>query len=238
MGAKARPWWWGMVDFFTSIFGNSAQRTQSFLRGAELRLIDAIVESLPPRVEAIQLSGVGACGAMLASIALIACNHFPHAMWIIPFAMAINWFGLSVDLPLARKRQQEAAAEGMAHHLGEIFSHLSILIAYGFSPFLTVRAATIVVVCYLLFAAYGYIRAATRHVEQMAYIGIGVTEFRILLAFWPFAAVLLGVPQSLGDKRPAIDVAVLSLAGFAIIGLLAKLFFDGRKITAASGHDD
>lgn len=227
-----------MIDFFTLIFGNPAQRTQSFFRGAELRMIDNIVESLPARVEPMQLSGLGAGGAVVASLALISCNEFPSAMWLVPFAMAINWFGLSVDLPLARKRRQEAAAEGMAHHLGEIFSHLLILIAYGFSPFLTVRAATVVVVCYLLFAAYGYIRAATRHVEQMAYIGIGVTEFRILLAFWPFAAVSLGVPQSLGDKQPAIDVAVLSLAGFAIIGLLTKLFLDSRKMTAASGRDD
>ncbi|KAF2990497.1 hypothetical protein OGR47_02275 [Methylocystis sp. MJC1] len=227
-----------MIDFFTLVFGNPAQRTQSFFRGAELRMIDNIAESLPDRVEPMQLSGLGACGAVVASIALISCNQFPNAMWLVPFAMAINWFGLSVDLPLARKRQQEAAAEGMAHHLGEIFSHLSILIAYGFSPFLSVRAATAVVVCYLLFAVYGYIRAATRHVEQMAYIGIGVTEFRILLAFWPFVAVSLGVPQSLGDKQPAIDVAVLSLAGFAIIGLLTKLFLDSRKMTAASGRDD
>jgi hypothetical protein len=72
----------------------------------------------------------------------------------------------------------------------------------------------------------------------MAYIGIGVTEFRIMLALWPFAAVALGVPQSLNDNFPAIDVAVISLAAFAIIGLLAKLVLDSRKITAASGHEE
>jgi hypothetical protein len=152
--------------------------------------------------------------------------------------MAVNWFGLSVDLPLARSRGAETAADGMTHHLCEIFSHLLIVFAYGLSPFLTMRSATIVIVCYLLFSSYGYIRAATRHVEQMAYIGIGVTEFRLLLAFWPFAALALGVPESAADRLPPIDIAIMGLAALAILGLVAKLFLDGRKITAASGGEE
>jgi hypothetical protein len=227
-----------MRDFFTWFFGDTAHRTQSFLRGVERRAISDIVEALPVDAEPVQLSFFGAFGALIAAAALIASHHFPAAMWLVPLAMSVNWFGLSVDLPLARRRGRETPAEGMAHHLGEIFSHLSVLLAYGFSPFLTLRSATIVIVCYLLYASYGYIRAATRHVEQMAYIGIGVTEFRIMLALWPFAAVALGVPESLEDNLPSIDIAVMSLAGVAAIGLTAKFILDGRKITAASGHED
>lgn len=227
-----------MLDFFKWFFGDPAYGAQSFLRRVELRLIARIVEALPENAEPIQLSGMGAFGAAEAALVLIWSDSFPLAIWVIPFAMMVNWFGLSIDLPLARRRIAETAAEGMAHHLGEIFSHLSILIAYGFSPFLTMRAAGTVIVCYLLFATYAYIRAATRRSDQMAYLGIGVTEFRILLAFWPFAAVALGVPQSRDDDLPAIDVGILSLAGFAIVGLLVKLFLDSRKMTLASERDD
>jgi hypothetical protein len=227
-----------MRGFISWLFGDPAQRTRSFLRGQEQRLVQTLVAETPENIEPMQLSGLGALGAVVAAAALVAAHGWPAAVWIIPPAMAVNWFGLSVDLPLARNRGAEAAAEGMAHHLCEIFSHLTLLVAYGFSPFLTLRSATIVIVCYLLFSAYGYIRAATRHVEQMAYIGIGVTEFRILLTFWPFAAILLGVPLTLDDDLPAIDVAIMSLAGFTLIGLIAKLFLDGRKITAASGTEE
>ncbi|WP_457798992.1 hypothetical protein [Methylocystis sp. S23] len=227
-----------MRGLISWLFGDPAQRTQSFLRGQEQRLIQALVARLPENVEPIQLSCLGGAGAVAAAAALVAAHSWPGAIWFLPPAMAVNWFGLSVDLPLARSRDAEAAAEGMAHHLAELFSHLSVLLAYGFSPFLTMRSATIVVVCYLLFSAYGYIRAATRHVEQMAYIGIGVTEFRILLTLWPFAAILLGVPESLDDRMPPIDVAIMSLAGFTVIGLIAKLFLDSRKITAASGPEE
>lgn len=228
----------GMRELVRWLFGDPAQRTQSFLRALDQRLIQSLVERVPAHVDSLQLSALGALGGVVAAAALVAARSWPWTVSLVPAAMAVNWFGLSLDLPLARSRGAEAAAEGMSHHLGEIFSHLTILLAYGFSPFLTMRSATVVIVCYLLFSAYGYIRAATRPVDQMAYIGIGVTEFRILLALWPFAAILLGVPQSLDERLPPIDVAIMSLAGFTVIGLIAKLVLDGRKITAGAGGED
>jgi hypothetical protein len=227
-----------MRDFVTWLVGNPAHRAESFLRGRERRIVAAIVAALPETAEPAQLSLIGALGAVGAAAALIASHSWPWAIWLAPVAMGVNWLGLTVDLPLARAHGGEAPVDGMAHHLSEIFSQLTILVAYGFSPFLTMRAATIIIVCFLLFSSYAYIRAATRHVEQMSYLGIGVTEFRILLAFWPFAALALGVPESLGDKFPPIDVAIIAMAGFAILGLVVKLFLDSRKITAAPGRKD
>ena len=227
-----------MRDLVKWLLGDPAQRTQSFLRSLERRRVEAVVETLPAWVEPVHLSVVGAAGAALAAAALIASHNWPGAVLFLPLAMTINWFGLSVDLPLARRRGAEFPTEGMVHHLCELFSHLLIILAYGFSPFLSMRSATIIIVCYLLFSSYGYIRAATRHVEQMAYIGIGVTEFRVLLAAWPFAAMALGIPQTLGERLPPIDVAIMALAGMAVIGLIAKLFLDGRKMAATARGDD
>ena len=228
-----------MRYFLKWLMGAPHHRTQSFLRGAESRLTAWLIGRLPARLEAMQLSLLGVLGAAMAAGALVAANRSMWFCGLAPFGMALNWFGLTLDLPLARDRNgRETPAEGMAHHLGEIVSHLSLIVAYGFSPFLTLRAAAVILVCYLLFATYGYIRAATRHVEQMAYIGIGVTEFRVLLALWPFAALALGVPESRDDQLPAIDVAILSLAASAVAGYLGKLYLDSRKLTPAPGGED
>lgn len=223
-----------MDGFVRWLVGDAGRRGQSFLFGLEQRAVGAIVTDLPDWVVSRHLSMLGAFSAALVAALLVGAYSWPWLIWLVPPAMALNWLGLSTDLPLARLRAAEVPGAGMAHHLAELFSHLLIIFAYGFSPFLTFRAATVIVVCYLLFSSYTYIRAATRHVEQMAYIGIGVTEFRILIAFWPFAAVALGVPESVGDRLPAIDIAVMSLACFAVLGLFAKLFLDGRKIAAAA----
>lgn len=211
---------------------------RSFLYALEQRAAYVLAARMPDWVKPAHLSFLGVGGAVATAAALISANNWPRAFWIVPFAMAINWLGLSVDLPLARLRFAELPGSGMTHHLAELFSHLLLIIAFGFSPFLTLRSAAVVLVCYLLFSSYTYIRAATRHTEQMAYIGIGVTEFRLLVAFWPFAAIALHVPESLGDPVPAIDVAIFSLAGLAVVGLFTKWFLDGRKIAAATAREE
>lgn len=215
-------------------FYGSPAHGQSFVYAAERRLAQSMACAAPPWVAPSHLSLLGAGGAALAAAALVGCHSWPELVWLAPPAMAVNWYGLTTDLPLARLRGDELPGSGMAHHVAELFSQIVLIVAYGFSPFLTLRAAGAVLVCYLLFSSYGYIRAATRQAQQMAYIGLGVTEFRILLALWPFAAMALGVPQSLNDQLPAIDVAVFGLALVAVLGLLGKLLKDGRKIAAAS----
>lgn len=216
------------------LFDGSNDHGQSFVYASEQSLARRMAAAAPLWVAPAHLSLLGAVGAALAAAALVGCGAWPDLVWLVPLAMLVNWYGLTVDLPLARLRNDEHPGAGMAHHVAELFSQLVLIVAYGFSPFLTLRAAAAVLVCYLLFSSYGYIRAATRHAQQMAYIGLGVTEFRVLLAFWPFVAMALGVPQSLNDRLPAIDVAVIGLALLAVLGLIGKLLKDGRRIAADS----
>lgn len=223
-------------DVVKRVVSLSPRRGQSFLYAMEQRAAQAMARAMPDWAQPAHLSLLGAGGAALAAAALIGCNSWPRLIWLIPPAMLVNWFGLTTDLPLARRRGGELPGSGMAHHVAELFSHVSLIAAYGFSPFLSLRAAAIVLVCYLLFSSYAYIRAATRHVQQMAYIGVGVTEFRILVAVWPFVAVALGIPESLHDPLPGIDIAVMTLGAIAVLGLFGKLFRDGRRIAAASAH--
>lgn len=227
-----------MDDFVRWLVADAPRRGQSFLHSIEQRRIESIVDDLPESISPAHLSLLGAAGAVVAAAALVGSNSWLWLVLFAPVGMAINWFGLSVDLPLARRRKEDLPRANLSHHVAELFSHLLVVAAYGFSPFLTLRAASVILVCYLLFSSYTYIRAATRHVEQMAYIGIGVTEFRLLLAFWPFLALAFGVPESVGDRLPVIDIAVIAMAFCAIVGLVTKLFVDSRKIAATAPREE
>jgi len=224
-------------DVLKWLQGASPQRGQSFFYALEQRATVAIARETPLWAKPAHLSLLGALAAVCAAAILVGSHSWPHLIWLLPPAMLVNWLGLTVDLPLARLRGAESPGSGMTHHVAELFSHVLLIVAYGFSPFLSLRAAAIILVCYLLFSSYCYIRAATRQAQQMAYLGIGVTEFRLLIAFWPFVAMALGVPESLEDPLPGIDVAVMALALTAVLGLFGKLFKDGRRIAAASTQE-
>lgn len=222
----------GFLAWLTS---DSAPAAGSFLRGSQNWAVARLAETSPDGVEPIQLSALGALGAGVAAAALVAASWWHWLSALVPLAMGLNWYGLSVDLPLARRRRGvETAAEGMAHHICETFSHLLLILAYGFSPFLTLRSATVILFCYLLFSSYVYIRAAARPAEQMVFIGLGVTEFRVLLALWPLVAVAMGLPAARSDVLPAIDVAVMSLGAVAVCGFFGKMALDGRRLAAAA----
>jgi hypothetical protein len=87
-------------------------------------------------------------------------------------------------------------------------------------------------ICYLLFSAYTYIRAIVRHVQQMAYIGLGATEFRIMMALWPFVARAMGINEIGAPGVSRLDAAVMFLAALAILGLGVKALTDARRVAA------
>jgi hypothetical protein len=66
----------------------------------------------------------------------------------------------------------------------------------------------------------------------MVYIGLGPSEFRILMAAWPFVARITGVDEMAYDGPSRLDTAILILAAFAVVGLAAKALADARELAA------
>jgi hypothetical protein len=203
---------------------------QSFLAPAEQRLVRAIIAELPDSVSPLQLTRICLFGAVVAAVALVGCRW--SALWtpLIPLGVFLNWFGAALDGPLALHRRTSDPRLGLVEHTYDLFSQILIIVAFGLSPFLSIESAFVVLICYLLFSAYTYIRAIARHVQQMAYIGLGATEFRILMAIWPFAAHAMGVDETIDDGVSRLDAAIMILAAFAICGLALKALSDARRI--------
>ncbi|MBG0812140.1 CDP-alcohol phosphatidyltransferase [Methylosinus sp. H3A] len=203
---------------------------QSFLAPAEQRLVRAIISELPESVTPLQLTRIGLFGALVAAVALVGCRWSALWMPMIPLGVFLNWFGAALDGPLALHRQTANPRLGLVEHTYDLFSQILIIVAFGLSPFLSIESAFIVLICYLLFSAYTYIRAIARHVQQMAYIGLGATEFRILMVIWPFAAHAMGIDETVDAGVSRLDAAIMILAAFAIAGLVIKALSDARRV--------
>ena len=204
---------------------------RSFLYTGEQWLIRWILPRLPDSVNSLDLTILGVFGAALTAVALVACNL---SLWFYPLVVvgvALNWFGDSLDGSLARYRKDERPRFGfLVDHTCDLFAQILIIVAFGASPFLSLLSALVVLLCYMLFSAYTYIRATVQKIHQMTYIGVGATEFRILMIVWPAVAIVANLREPLVGPLSRLDVSIMTLGAMAVLGLGIKAVRDAREI--------
>jgi hypothetical protein len=222
-------------ELWAKAFESQAPHERSFLASLQRRMVQRIVPKLPKTTSPQDLTTMSVAGAAVAAAALFGCRWEAWLVLFVPVGMTLNWFGAAVDGPLGDFRQEAGRRRALTEHLADLFSQFTVIVAYGFSPFLSVKSAAVVLSCYLLFSAYAFIRGATGASEQMALIGIGATEFRILMALWPFAAIELHVATSAAIGFATLDAAIVILALVAISNLILKIIADSQKISSARG---
>jgi len=206
---------------------------RSFLGALQHWAAQRIVRELPVGLAVSDLSRIGLVGAGLTALALVASNWVPGFAVLVPVGVAVNWFGAALDGPLASHRRQGGPKLNLNNHLTDFVSFLTIIVAYGFSPFFTLTAAATILACFLMFSAYHYLRAASGHVGQVVLMGVGATEFRLLLAVWPFFARALGVGSVVEGPEEQLNVVIAGLAVVAIAALIVKVVVDAQRIASA-----
>lgn len=211
---------------------NQPTHNQSFLAASEQRLVHSIICSIPAEVTPFQLTRLGLLGAVIAAAGLIGCRWSPVWLLVVTAGIFLNWFGIRLDGPLARLRKEESPRLELIDHLVDFFSQTLMIFAFGLSPFLSLKSASIILFCYMFFSAYTYLRAVAHRVQQMAYIGLGATEFRILMIIWAFAASAIGVDETAINGVSKLDSAIMILAAIAVCGLFCKVVLDARHIAS------
>ena len=212
------------------------RHNKSFLAAAEQWLIRQILPRIPANITSLHLTVIGLIGSFVASFALVACHLSNGWVALVAVGVALNWFGDSLDGSLARYRQEERPRFGfLVDHTCDLFSQILVIVAFGLSPFLSLVSALTILLCYLLFSAYTYIRAAAHHIHQMAYVGVGATEFRILMVVWAFAGAAFGLREPLVNGISTLDLVILILAAFAVVGLGIKAVADAKEIAHQEG---
>jgi phosphatidylglycerophosphate synthase len=146
-------------------------------------------------------------------------------------ALAVNWFGDSLDGTLARVRGVERPRYGFyVDHVLDIVGITFLLTGLACSGFMTPVIALSLLVAYLLVAGEVFLATAVRGVFRMSFAGVGPTELRIVLSVGALA--LRGDPHvSLGalGRVPMFDVGGV----VAIAGLIVALAFAVGQNTVA-----
>ena len=197
---------------------------RSLLAVAEKRLLISIARRLPTRIHSDHLTGL-ALGAMaLAGAGYALARWDVRAIWIVVAALAINWFGDSLDGTVARVRGAERPRYGFyVDHVLDIVGITLLMAGLASSGFMAPLIALSLLVGYLLVSGEVFLATAVRGIFRMSSFGVGPTELRILLAIGTIA--LLRDPHvdvgTLGRMRLFDFGGLIAIAGMAVTLLVA-----------------
>jgi phosphatidylglycerophosphate synthase len=197
---------------------------RSILASAEKRLLIFIAERLPGAVNSDHLTSLALAAMGLAGAAFAAARWDRRALWLVVVALALNWFGDSLDGTLARVRHVERPRYGFyVDHVLDIAGATLLFGGLACSPFMAPGIALTLLIAYLLVAGEVFLATAVRGVFKMSVGGIGPTELRIVLAAGAMALL----------RDPHLSIGTLTVRLFDLGGALAAAGLLGVFVVSA-----
>ena len=209
---------------------------RSMLMVIEKRILIWIAQRLPGWITSDHLTLLGLLAMVAAGLAYCAARWEEYALLVAILALALNWFGDSLDGTLARVRNCERPRYGFyVDHVMDTIGVLFLVGGLAVSGYMTPVVALGLLVGYLMVAAESYLATYTLGVFRIAFMWIGPTELRILLAVGTLYALF----------KP--DVELGSLGSFllfdvggacAIAGMAVTLMVSSVRNTRTLYHEE
>jgi phosphatidylglycerophosphate synthase len=203
----------------------------SILAEVEKRLLIRIAQSLPPSIHSDHLSAIALASMFAAGLAFAAMRLTPLAAAAVVAALAVNWFGDSLDGTLARVRGHERPRFGFyVDHAIDLLGTVALFVGMACSGLMSPVIAMAVLAGYLLVCAESYLATHATGVFRIAVWGVGPTELRLLLAV---AAVYAARGASVA--LPGLGRATLLDTGgaIAIVGFAAAFLTGSARRAVA-----
>jgi phosphatidylglycerophosphate synthase len=208
---------------------------KSFLARPERILLQRLVRLVPRSLKPSDLTLVGVLGGIMAGVSLVLCNLSPLFLPLAIAGILVNWFGDSVDSVLARVRSVSTRRHGfLFEHSCDLIAQSAMVIGLGFSPYLTLTSALMLLSLYLLMSSYTYLRITVEGVHRLSYAGLGSTEFRVMLAAWPVLVQLTGwrLAGSHYFGLAAVDFVIAGLSICVFVAFIVVMRQDLERIDA------
>jgi archaetidylinositol phosphate synthase len=191
VGGRVEPICSGLTPSESGGFPEMAEQVRehrSVLAAAEKRLLIAMARRLPSFIHSDHLTGLALAAMAMAGAGFALSRFDVRALWLVVIALAINWFGDSLDGTVARVRHTERPRYGFyVDHVLDIVGITLLIAGLAASGFMAPLIALWVLVAYLLVSGEVFLATAVRGVFRMSFAGIGPTELRILLAIGTIA---------------------------------------------------
>jgi archaetidylinositol phosphate synthase len=204
----------------------------SILAASEKRVLVWIASRLPRWINSDHLSALGLAAMAGAGVSFYVAQADPFVgAVLIVLCLLLNWFGDSLDGTLARVRNQQRPRYGYyLDHVVDLAGTALLFAGLGASGFMSPLIAALVVAAFFLVSAETYLATHSRGVFKMAFLGVGPTELRILMAAGAIALITSPTVSvfGLGPMRLWDLGGVIAAIGMTVTFLISSV----RNITA------
>ncbi len=196
----------------------------------EKRVLLWIAPRLPGWVGSDHLTALAFIGMAVAAVSFVVSRVWPPSLTLVVIALAVNWFGDSLDGTVARVRRQERPRYGYyVDHVLDIVGITLLVAGMAASHFMTAIVGLSFLVCYLLVSAEVFLATAVSGRFHMSFLRIGPTELRILLSI---GTMMLYVKPTIGVFGMGEFLLFDVCFGVAAVGLLAVLAVSAARTAA------
>jgi archaetidylinositol phosphate synthase len=199
----------------------------SLLAASEKRLLIWIAERLPRSIHSDHLSTLGLVAMAGAGAAFWLTGSDPVVgAGLVVLCLALNWFGDSLDGTVARVRNQQRPRYGYyVDHVIDLTGTALLFAGLAASGHMNPTVAALVVAAFFLVSAEAYLATHTRGIFKMAFMGVGPTELRLLLAAGAFALITSPVvkPFGLFEMRLFDLGGILGSAGMVVTFIVTSV---------------
>jgi phosphatidylglycerophosphate synthase len=204
---------------------DTVREHRSALAGPEKRALIWLAHRMPPWVSSDHLTALGLAASLATGLAYWAARANEIALIGVVVALAVNWFGDSLDGTLARVRNRQRPNYGYyVDHVIDVLGAFFLFGGLAMSGYMTPLMAMGLLVAYLMVSAEVYLATHARGVFTLSAFGVGPTELRILISIGTLYLLYRPRVELFGAVYNLFDVGgVIAIAGMAVTLLVAAV---------------
>ena len=208
-----------------SSFHDAERRQVSLLAAAEKKVLIWLAHRLPAWVNSDHLTVLGFVAMFAAGACYWAASVDRRALIGVIAALAVNWFGDSLDGTVARVRNRQRPRYGFyVDHITDAIGTFFLMGGLALSSYMNPFIALGLLIAYFLLSIEVYLTTYTIGAFHLSFWSFGPTELRLLLCIGNIALFYRPVVGLFGRRFLLFDIGgSIGIAGMSLMLVWASI---------------
>ena len=209
----------------TQTFQDAERKQLSMLAAVEKKTLVWMAQRMPAWVNSDHLTLLGFVAMLAAGLCYWAASWDRRALLGVIAALAVNWFGDSLDGTLARVRNRLRPRYGFyVDHITDAIGTFFLMGGLALSGYMSAYVALGLLIAYFLLSIEVYLTTYTIGSFHLSFWSFGPTELRLLLCIGNLVLLWRPMVKFFGRQLLLFDVGgMCGIAGMTMMLVWASL---------------